>query len=132
MNQERPRFWSFPRGGGWVLAGLAFGGFIAFQALDVAAVKLHQPRLDALYSMMRELRVGMPRTEVLGVVKRHSTPDVNTHLFENGDITLWVHYGVVDSCSLTIGFKAGALEIARTVGEDGSWDKCPSAPPDLG
>ena len=132
MNQERPRFWSFPRGGAWVLAGLALGGVIAFQCLDLVTVKLNQPRLDALYSMMRELRIGMPRADVLAVVKRHSTPDVQEYVSEDGDITLWVHYGVMDSCSLTIGFKGGVLEAARTLGEDGSWDKCPSSPPDLG
>ena len=132
MNQERPRFWSFPRGGAWVLVGLTLGGVIAFQGLDLVTVKLNQPRLDALYSMIRELRIGMPRADVLAVVKRHSTPDVKEYLSVDGDITLWVHYGVMDSCSLTIGFKAGVLERARTLGEDGSWDKCPSAPPDLG
>lgn len=115
-----------------MLAGLTLGGFLAFQALDFATVEINRPKLDALYSMMRELRIGMPRTEVLSVVKRHTTPDVEQSVAENGDITLWVHYGVIDTCSLTIGFKAGVLEGARTLGEDGSWDKCPSAPPDLG
>jgi len=131
MNQDRPRFWSFPKGAGWVLGGVVLGSFIALQVLDLVLVKVNQPRLDALYAMRRELRLGMPRAEVLNVLKRYTTPDVDQHVFENGDITLWVHYGAVDSCSLAIGFKAGALEIARTVGEDGPQDKCPSAPPDL-
>jgi hypothetical protein len=131
MSDERPRFWSFPRGGAWVLAGLAIGGLAIYQGVDTVAVEYNKPKLEALYSMLRELRVGMPREEVLEVVKRHTIAGVEEHRFDNGDITLWVHYGNIDSCSLTIGFNGNSLAIARTVGEDGAEDKCPMAPPDL-
>src|SRR5436190_14412735 len=116
MIKDRPRFWSFPRGGAWVLAGLVIAGSIAFQGVEVVAAKYDQPKLDALYSIMRELRLGMAHGQVLEAVRRHSTPAIEQHAFENGDITLEVRYGLFDSCSLAIGFKAGALERARTVG----------------
>ena len=90
------------------------------------------PGLEAVYSAMRELRVGMPRGQVVEALARHSRPEIQQRVLQSGDITLWVHYGNIDSCSLTIGFKEGRLLAASAHGEDGPQDKCPSAPPDLG
>ena len=113
------------------LTGLLVVAFVVSQGIDLLVVAYNQPKLDALYSVMRELRVGMPHGEVVAAMNRHATPAMEQHDFPNGDITVWVHYGLVDSCSLTIGFKDSVLVLARTVGEDGGNDKCPSAPPDL-
>ncbi len=104
---------------------------VALRAVDSVEVKQNQPRLDALYSVMRGLRVGMPRTEVLAAIKSNRSSMDLEQVAENGDITLWVHYGAIDSCGLTIGFNEGRLAGARLRGEDGPHERCPSAPLDL-
>ena len=131
MKEEPRQSPAFSRRPVLVLSRWLLIAVVGVLGVDVVAVKYDKPKLDALYAVLRELRLGMSRSEVLDVVKRHANSDLERHDFENGDITLWVHYGLKDSCSLAIGFKAGSLERARTLGEDGGHDKCPSSPPDL-
>jgi hypothetical protein len=73
----------------------------------------------------------MPRDEVLRIIQRHAAPYVSRHDFPDGNVTLWVHYGLADSCSTAIGFKNGALDQTWTIGEDSPTDYCPGAPADV-
>ena len=97
----------------------------------VEASTLHPDRLRPLYAIAGSLRPGMTRHEVLSLIGQHRTPDLQSHFSPGGSITLWVHYGIVDSCSTTIGFSEGRLTTARTAGEDGRHDLCPRAPPNI-
>jgi hypothetical protein len=121
----------------WTRIVLAVIGalFLAGAGLEVGEwAALHtygQRRLDRLYRIATGLQRGMARDQVLMIIDAEKSSEFSQHHFPNGDITLWVHYGLVDSCSLSIGFEQGRLVETHLIGEDSPTDFCPSAPSNI-
>jgi hypothetical protein len=109
--------------------------FLASAGLEIGEwVVLHtygQPRLDRLYRIATGLQRGMPRERALTLIAAESGPELSQHHFPNGDVTLWVHYGLVDSCSLAVAFEHDKVVSTHMIGEDSPTDFCPSAPPNI-
>jgi len=109
--------------------------FLAGAGLEIGEwVTLHthgQRRLDRLYRIAKGLQRDMPRDRALALIAAESDPALSQHHFPNGDITMWVHYGIVNSCSLSVTFDEGKVVATRIVGEDSPTDFCPSAPPNI-
>lgn len=97
-----------------------------YYALDLG----HGERRLLLYSIARELAVGMPRSQVETVLSRHQAPFLNRSDTPDG-IVLRVSLGAAEFGLLSIQFQQGLLSSARIRGEDGPEDRLEDAPPDI-
>ena len=98
----------------------------------VAAAHLLACRGDrqVLFDIRSELKAGMSRSVVAGIIERHRTPAVHQQA-DAGEGEEWLRITSDDSCILTIGFKAGVLATAELRDEDSASSPCRGAPPDL-
>ena len=90
----------------------------------------HAERRFTLYSIMRELHKGMPRSEVEAILGRHDTPFIMKHS-EDNSVYLSVSLGGRDYLYLAIEFIDGKLSKAHFGGEDNPCDVPKDAPPNL-
>ena len=97
MGPRTQRLVRLVRGALAVLGGLMLLG-AGLELVDWASFRLLRYRLVPLYAIARELKKGMPREEVLRIIERHAAPYVSRHDFPDGNVTLWVHYGLVEGC----------------------------------
>jgi hypothetical protein len=93
-------------------------------------LNLHADRRFALYSIMRELHKGMPRSEVEVIIGRHDTPFIMKHSQDN-NVSLSVSLGGRDYLYLAIEFMDGKLAKAYFGGVDNPWDVPKDAPSKL-
>ena len=131
VEGPQKRLWGHAR----IILAVVGALFLAGAGLEVGEwVALHtygQRRLDRLYRIARRLHPGMPRERALSLIAAESGPELSQHHFPNRDITLWVHYGLVDSCSLSVAFEQDKVVSTHIIGEDSPTDFCPSAPPNV-
>ena len=90
-------------------------------------LNLHADRRFTLYSIMRELHKGMPRSEVEAIIGRHDTPFIMKHS-EDTKVSLSVSLGGRDYLYLAMDFVDGKLAKAYFGGEDNPWDVPKDAP----
>ena len=106
------------------LVGLGVGFAWIF---NETVLNRHADRRFTLYSIMRELDKGMPRSEVEAIVVRHDTPFIMKHSDAN-KISLSVSLGGRDYVYLAMEFVGGHLAKAYFGGEDNPWDVPKDAP----
>lgn len=87
-----------------------------------------------LYDIMKELKIDMPRKEVLSIIEKYQKPFVHksSNQMNDKDISLWVYYfGFFYSCHLIIEFSDNKLYSAKIRGENGPHDTFKDAPHDI-
>lgn len=117
--------------GGLAILGGCFVLGAGIELANRGAYRMLRHRLAPLYAITQGVRKGMPRDQVMRVIQEHEVPYLSMHVFPDGNVTIWVHYALVDTCSTAIGFKNGALDSTWTIGEDSPTDYCPQAPADI-
>jgi hypothetical protein len=90
-------------------------------------LNLNADRRFTLYSIMRELHKGMPRSEVEAIIGRHDAPFIMKRN-EDNDVSLSVNLGGRDYLYLAMEFLDGKLSKAYFGGEDNPWDVPKDAP----
>lgn len=92
---------------------------------------LSAPRLndlEPLYALGRDLRRGQSRHEVMALVDRHTSPQIERSTSGEGSLRLIVSYAFARRCVLELTFDQNRLGSART-SRGGGTDPCPGAPP---
>lgn len=86
-----------------------------------------------IYAIASELKAGMPREEVITIIKQKNLPHVKIiYSKEDNSIMADVSIGLARYCSLSIEFtQDGVLKSSRIRGEDGAHQKFRDAPPDI-
>jgi hypothetical protein len=104
---------------------------VGLQGVNWLSVLVLKGRLEAQYTIVRQLHKGMLHEDVLRLIAEHSSPHLSERAFPDGGITIWTQYSLMDACYTTLQFNRGALVSTRTSGEDAPTDYCPGAPADI-
>lgn len=102
--------------------------------LSLAIYSYHPDERLVLYDIMKELKVGMPRKDVLAIIEKYQKSFVHKSSDQMIDknISLWVYYlGFFYSCHLIIEFSDNKLYSAKIRGENGPHDTFKDAPLDI-
>ena len=91
----------------------------------------HGERRYVLYGIQRELKGGMPRSDVLAIVEKHDHDSFVTRSSEE-QLIVWVSLGGAQYCGLIVSFENSQLVSSQIRGEDGPEERFDDAPPDIG
>ena len=108
---------------------LVFIGFI-FALLFIYIVDVNYERRFVLYHTLRELEIGMKKSEVVEIIQTHKTSFIREKS-ETDRILLSVYLGMADYLTLEINFNEGKLKTAHLYGEDSPTNVPSDAPQNI-